>query len=24
VRDGQCYPNGTVPPQFQSGRQPRY
>ena len=28
IRDGQCYPNGTVPPQFQQGRlyqrQPRY
>ena len=25
IRDGQCYPNGTVPPQFQEGRQrPRY
>ncbi len=20
IRDGQCYPNGTVPPQFQEGR----
>lgn len=20
IRDGQCYPNGTVPPQFQQGR----
>jgi hypothetical protein len=25
IRDGQCYPNGTVPPQFQEGRlRPRY
>jgi hypothetical protein len=24
IRDGQCYPNGTVPPQFQAGRQRHY
>ena len=24
VRDGQCYPNGTVPPQYQQGRQRYY
>jgi len=24
VRDGQCYPNGTVPPQYQQGRQQYY
>jgi len=24
IRDGLCYPNGMVPPQFQSGRQRYY
>ena len=24
LRDGQCYPSGTVPLQFQSGRQGYY
>ena len=24
ARDGQCYPTGTVPPQYQQGRQQYY